>query len=196
VQLKQPGHFYRIDSLELNIVTEEGVTQKKWSLRKADELISIPVTSQVTQVIIDPHFRVLHWDKDYKEEVTSLARVSLVQTERLAGRLDKADSLYKVLINTIPFPDKYGVAFGLHYEMARIHMLRGNNDSALAYFFNALKEPVRRNDLLPWAYYRIAELSKKANNSVFEWACAKAIMTDALTDNAIGMKEQIDRLKN
>jgi len=162
IQINQGEPFYRIDSIEVNIISKDSrIRQQVISLDRKQEGISLNVNFQVKQVIIDPYFKVLHWDQAYKEEINQLKIVTVFQNEIIARRYAKADSLYKIAISSVPVPDKYGVAFTLHYGAGKMKSQNGEDLQAIEYFMQALNESSRKMDLLAWAYYEIAASAKK-----------------------------------
>lgn len=198
IQISQTDPFYRIDSLEMNVISSDGkIVQQVISIKEKQAEIKVGVNFQVKQVIIDPYFKVLHWDQAYKEEINQSKIITLFQNEIIARRYTRADSLYKIAIDSIPVPDKYGVAFALHYGAGKMKSQKGEDTQAIEYFMKACNESSRKTDLLAWAYYEIAASAKKLkNNSLFEWACFQAINADEINGNANSMKELIDKLKN
>jgi hypothetical protein len=197
IEVTQKEPYYRIDNLELDIISKDNkILQRTIAIHGQKSNISIPVNFEIREVKIDPYFKILHWDKAYKEEALALLSATMVQNERIKGNLNKADSLYQEAVKLIPTNDKYGLAFSLEYEIARIKTMRGDSSGAIKHFLHAIQLPVR-GELLPWAYFRLAELAKKVNDqNLFVQASNMAISADAVIGNVNGMKEQIQKLKN
>jgi hypothetical protein len=196
ISIREESPYYRINNLEVEIISaNSAISQKTITIDGERTEVVIPVDYRVREVKIDPYFKVLHWDKEYKDEIMTLLPATLVQNERIYGSLDKADSLYTIALKQLPSIDKYGFRFILEYEAGRIKTIKGDNLSAIAHFTDALQLPVRRADLLPWAYYRLAELAKKTgNNQLFEKVSLMAVNADAVTGGSNNMKAMIEKL--
>ncbi len=197
IEILQKPPYYRIDNLEVDIISNDlKILQKSFPINGNKTIQSIPVSFQVKEVKVDPYFKILHWDKQYKEEASALLPAILIQKERFNGHLDKADSVYKEAIKRVPSIDKYGLTFNLEYEIARVKTMKGDSAGAMKHYLNAIQQPVR-GELLPLVYFRLAELAKGAKDQIlFEQASIMAIAADAIVGNAYGIQEQIQSLKN
>ena len=142
--------------------------------------ISVDAPFLVRQVVLDPHFTVLHWTPEYRAEAETLARVTAADFDRIEGRRDQARKLFEAVLATVPSPDRFGVLFSAEVGLARVFIAQQNWAEAKLHLERAISAPVRPEAELPWAYYRLATVAAKTNNQdLLSSATAGAVNSDA-----------------
>ena len=192
----QEAPYYRIDNLEVQITGSNGETAStviKIDGEKTD--ILIPVNFTAESITLDPHFKILHWDPAYKQEILQLAPVAKITSERVSKNLGRAEELYDSLKNHIPEPDIYGVGFRLQYEIARIRQAQGRYDEAIDHFKKSVQSEYTDADLLPWVYYRMAQTAKEMNNmEILKMAVEETVRTDELNGGRTNVSSLAEKL--
>lgn len=196
ITITQTDSLYRLP-LEVAITYANGGSSlQRINVRERVQQLRLPVTARVAGVKIDPYFKVIHWDEELAPKAKAMSKLQRVLQLRIAQKPDEAEKLaLSYLADGFP-DDIYGVEFSLLYAVARLKVVKGEEDAALAYFQKALQCATRSDDLLAYAYYRIAQIAKRKKDDVlFQWACVNAVKADELNEGKYGMKEMV-RLLN
>jgi hypothetical protein len=195
VRVDQLGDIYRL-SLEMEIKGRAGQSLTE-RLAVADSVQEFAVIAAfpVRSVTIDPHFQVPHWDSAYKEEAFALVTPTRMTELRITGKSAEAKALYEQTVPNFPVPDKYGVRFQMEYDMGRVLMNEGNSREALAHFLEAVRAPSRRDELLAWAYLRVAQMAALVHDTETRiWGAEAALSADAMLGGNTGTREDAQAL--
>jgi tetratricopeptide (TPR) repeat protein len=142
---------------------------------------SWPVTFRARSVVLDPHFRVLHWLPDLRATALTQSPALHAASLRDSGKLDEAEALLRKALDNIPQPDEHGTRFLEEYGLARVFMERKNWREAQSHLDAALEAPSRDPALLPWVYYRYAMVAQSQNNDAkLRWGVQATIDADSL----------------
>lgn len=195
VALSQSEPFYRAD-VEVQIVGKDGqMASKVIRLDSAYTKTSIPSGFPVDRVEVDPHYLVLHWTPEFRQRSTALTAVTRANFERIEGHLDAAQADFEKALKNTPEPDTWGAAFGSEIGLARVAMARANYSEARVHFLNALQQPARPTDDLPWAYYRLATAAAALKDgNLLKWAVAGARTADASLPFPTGAAKEAEAL--
>jgi tetratricopeptide (TPR) repeat protein len=180
-EITQTAPFYRA-KLEVETQGANGET----ILRNVDVAgerteFAWPVSFRIRSVVLDPHFRVLHWLPDLRAAALARAPVFHAASLRNAGKLDEAESLLRKAIENISQPDEHGARFLDEFGLARISMERKNWRDAQSHLDSALEAPSRDKSFLPWVYYFYAMVAQSLNDDVkLHWAVQATLEADAL----------------
>jgi hypothetical protein len=140
-----------------------------------------PVAFRVRSIVLDPHFRVLHWLPDLRAVALARASASHAAALRDSGKLDEAEALLQKAMESIPQPDEHGARFLDEYGLARVFMERKNWREAQSRLDAALAAPSRDPEFLPWVFYRYAMVAQSLNDDAkLHWAVQATIEADAL----------------
>ena len=186
-----PSYRLRLDA---EFIGTHGETARRTvEVAGATTHLEVPVAFVVKQVRLDPEFKVLHWDEEYRPQALALAAASSVKNLRLAGKVPEALATGEAALPKVSQPDQYGAEFALCYELGRLQAGRaGENvafrEEAIAYYLRAIRCPVRDPQGLTNAYLRLAQLAHaKSDAALFAWAKGHALTADMLTGNAVGV---------
>ena len=149
-----------------------------------------PVNFRVRSVILDPHFRVLHWLPDLRAKV--LARAPYMQSAALrdSGKLDEAEALLQKALQSATKPDEHAAIFYDKYGLARISMEKKAWQQAETFLDAALAAPSRDAEFLPFVYYRYAQVAQALHDDAkLHWAVEAAVGADALIPGGTGAAE-------
>ncbi len=190
VRVSQVGAVYRL-SLEMELKGRAGqLLIDRIEVTDSVQEFAIKVSFPVSSVTLDPHYQVPHWEEDYKEEAFALVTPTRMTELRLSGKLAEAKALYEQSIPNFPEPDKYGVRFLMEYEIGRVLMIEGNPKEALPHFLEAVRAPSRRDELLAWAYLRVAQMAALVHDTETQvWGANAAISADAMLGGNTGARE-------
>ena len=149
--------------------------------------IQIPANFRVTQVLLDPHFHVLHWTPEFHSESDALVQVTRARFERLEGKKAKATIDFEAALAAVKTPDTWGVTFRAEGELGRIAMSDQQWPDAKTHFMAALSAPVRPEDELPVVFLRLATVAQRLNDpSLLHWAISGAVTADSQLANRTG----------
>jgi hypothetical protein len=196
----QQAPYYRLQ-LEAEFRGTHGETARRTvEVAGATTHLEVPIPFEVKQVQLDPEFKVLHWDEEYRLRARALAPAAGVKYLRLAGKATEALALGEAALAKLPQPDPYGAEFALCYELGRLQAGRATADAALreeamAYYLRAIRCPVRDPEALASAYLRLAQLAHaKGDLTLFVWAKNGALTADMLTSYTVGAAKQLQNL--
>lgn len=138
---------------------------------------------KVQDVVLDPHYRVLRWTPEFREEASALAPYWRATVKRWNGDLATAQKDYESALRAIPQSDTFGLGFALEYGLARVFILKGELGEARSHLEEAVHRPTDVKDLLPQAYLELARIAKKQNDIA---ALRKAVEGVIAADTAAG----------
>jgi tetratricopeptide (TPR) repeat protein len=186
-EITQSAPFYRAKlEVESQGANGESVTHTVYVAGESTKFSS-PITFRVRAVVLDPHFRVLHWLPGLRSEALAHAPGLHAASLRDSGKLDEAEALLRKALEDIPQPDKYGARFWDEYGLARIFIERMNWREARLYLDAALDAPSRDPSILPWVYYRYATVAQFLNDDAkLHWAVQATVEADALVPGGTG----------
>jgi tetratricopeptide (TPR) repeat protein len=138
---------------------------------------------KVQDVVLDPHYRVLRWTPEFREEALALAPYWGATVKRWSGDLAAAQKDYESALRQVPRSDTFGLGFALEYGLARVFILKGELGDARSHLEEAVHRPTNVKDLLPQAYLELARIAKKQNDIA---ALRKAVEGVVAADAAAG----------
>lgn len=195
LSITQKDSIYQLP-LEVLITYSNGATTLQHiSISDRNNRLQLPVKGTVTNVQLDPYFKVLHWDEALTPQAMAQAKVVQVLNLRRQQKNDEAMQLARSYLEE-GFPDDhYGVEYTLLYQMGRIAAIQHKDKEALAYYQRALQCVSRAPDLLAYTYYRIAQLAAaQHDDALMRWAAANAVKADAAGDQSEGMAAKVAEL--
>ena len=139
-----------------------------------------PAAFRVRAVVLDPHFRVLHWLPELRAE--ALARGPALRADYLCdtGALDEAEASLRKTLDQIPRPDSYGARFSAEFVLAKVFIKRKNWHEAETHLDAALMSPSRDTANLQWLYYDYAKVAQALKDDAkLRWAVDATAGTDA-----------------
>ena len=177
----QSAPFYRSRlEVELRGANDERFTTTIEAVNARTEF-SWPASFHVRSVIVDPHFRVLHWMPELRGRAAARAPYDQAAVLRDSGKPDEAEAILKKALGEIPVPDVYGATFFDEYGLARIAMEKKAWQDARTHLDHALAAPVRDRDFLPFAYLRFAQIAQALHDDErLRWAVEAAVSADAM----------------
>lgn len=186
-EITQSAPFYRAKlEVEFQGADGESVTHTV-DVTGESTKFSWPTTFRVRAVVLDPHFRVLHWLPGLRSEALAHAPGLHAAILRDSGKLDEAEALLRKALENVPQPDEHGARFWDEYGLARIFMERKNWREALSYLDAAFDAPSRDPSILPWLYYRYATVAQILNDDAkLHWAVQATVEADALVPGGTG----------
>jgi peptidase M1-like protein len=178
--ITQPTPLYR-ERLEVELTGENGehathpvdasgaVTRFAWA-----------TPFRVRSVVVDPHFKVLHWEPWL--HAAALARAPALRGFQLsdAGKFDEAEAELRGALATIVQPDANGARYWIEYALGYTFMARKSWVEAEQHFDAALAAPTRDPNTLPFLYWRYAQAAKNLHDDArLRWAADAAVSADA-----------------
>jgi len=179
--------FGAIVDVEIRFIDGRHVVRQLEIKDEARTDFSWDIEGEVQAVVLDPHYRVLHWTTGYHTEALLLAPYwkAFVRddTEHEAALVDLANA-----IRQIPENDGIGVRFMLEELTAR---LLTSDDARLAeaqlHLQRALMSASRRTERLGWAYWLLGYIASKTGDAVtLESAVQGAVASDVVMDSWSG----------
>ncbi|MGH7725319.1 MAG: hypothetical protein ACREOU_07810 [Candidatus Eiseniibacteriota bacterium] len=194
VEIAQPPPAYHVN-LELEIVTVKGRHSR--TIRLTD-----PVTRSVfaeadslIDVRLDPHYRILHWTPEYAAEAAALVPDTRARLMLQEGRTAEVESLLVRALAGVKEPDVYGATFMMANTLARLAEDRKDWKSAAALAEQAVASPIRRPDILPFTYLRLARVSQQLDRwERVAFAARAALTADAAAGSRAGISAECERL--
>jgi tetratricopeptide (TPR) repeat protein len=135
---------------------------------------------RVRSVVLDPHFKVLHWEPGL--HAAALARAPALRGFQLsdAGKFDEAEAELRSALATIAQPDAYGARYWIEYALGYTLMARKSWAEAEQHFDSALAAPTRDSNTLPFLYWRYAQVARNLGDDArLRWAVDAAVSADA-----------------
>lgn len=182
--VKQNPPFYRT-TVEISVEGDDNrQTIRNIEINGAQSEIVIPISFRAQTVTLDPHFLVLHWVPEYRNDALSLAPYNKAYwkgqlAEQQQFSWDEINEEYQKAIDAAAGPDPDGKLFTLEYGWARVLITQKKWSEAKAHIETALKSPVKHVDILPRAYLLLAKAAKElGDESTLRWAVNAAIKSD------------------
>ncbi len=195
--IKQKQHVYTLP-LEVQVVYANGKKElQQIHLHKAEESYPLAVSENVDTIIVDPYFRVLHWDESLMPRVLALAKLQRVIKLRIDQQPEEAAGLAQRYLDSGIVDDPYGLEFYLLNFLGRMSMVANHDEEALDFYLRSLRTVSRDEKQLALTYYRIALLaSRKNDKKLMDWASANAIKADRNNNFVDGIAKEISVLKD
>jgi hypothetical protein len=154
-----------------------------------------PVEFQVSSMTLDPHFMVLHWTAEYRDQANALAAVTRGYDKVATGNPAEAYKEFEAGLGFIPSYDPYGVRFELEFGIARLLIKDGKDEEAKQHLLKALASPSFRSEDLPWVYYNLARVAKALkDDALFRSAMDSVMKEDLAAGGRTGAPEAARRL--
>jgi hypothetical protein len=171
--IKQQAPHYRLQ-LYLEIITERGTTIRKKLTANAEEtFFTVPVSSPVSTINIDPHYYVLHSNDEYQR----LSQLLIPYTRYTLSGYPSAVAELRSNLTKVTEPDLFGAAFLLHYSAAKILLKEKDWQAARLELESALECPSRRPETLPAVYMALADVAKELHDNELYRSSLRAAMT-------------------
>jgi hypothetical protein len=135
---------------------------------------------RIRSVVLDPHFKVLHWEPGLR--AAALARAPALRGFQFsnAGKFDEAEAELRGALAKIEQPDGFGARYWIEYSLAYMFMARKAWVEAEQHFDAALAAPTRDPNTLPYLYWRYAQAAKNLHDDArLRWAVDAAASADA-----------------
>jgi len=193
IKQKQPVYTLPLD---VQIVYTNGKKEiRQIHLNQAEESYPLAAAEKIDTIIIDPYFRVLHWDESLMPRVHALAKLQRVIKLRIAQKPDEAAKLAQRYLDSGIVDDPYGLEFSLFNFLGRMSMVANRNEEALDFYLRSLRTVSRDDKQLALTYYRITLLaSRKNDKKLMDWASANAIKADRNNNFEDGIAARISVL--
>jgi len=194
VAIAQSPPTYHVN-VELAITTVNGTRSRRIALTDAVTNYTSAEADSVIGVQVDPHFRVLHQTPEYAAEATALVPDTRARLLLQAGRKAEAESLLVHALPAVNAPDVYGAEFLIASTLARFAEDRNDWQTAASLAERALAAPVRRPDVLPFTYLRLARVSARIERWERAAAAARAaLVAHAASGSRAGITQECERL--
>ncbi|HEV8587943.1 MAG TPA: M1 family aminopeptidase [Pyrinomonadaceae bacterium] len=190
----QAAPFYRAQ-VKIELKSGRQTLTRTLNIEGARTEFSWPVNFRVKTVTLDPHFEVLHWTPEYRERAMLLGAYTKGDIKFWRGQNEEAIREFQAGLEQVSAPDHYGLRFLFEYGIARALTSQDKFADAKEHIQAALASPVKRKDVLPWAYVQQATIALRMNDEVtFQKAIKAAIIADAKAGGT-GAADQVVTLK-
>lgn len=175
----QSPPFYRA-TVEVLIEGDEYQTSLQTvELRGERTEFSFPLKFHARSLAVDPHFLVLHRTTQWRALKPAFAAHIRARGERDKKRYDEAEKILREALEKEAEPDLHGGRFTLEVAMGQLFLDQKKYAEAKAYFQSALLRPVRRAEVLPWAYLYLAQAAKGLNDeALLKYAVSGAVAAE------------------
>jgi hypothetical protein len=182
--------------LEVDLVGSDGQrVTRTVSIRGTRTTLELAAPFPVQGVEVDPRFEILHWTPALRAEASALAPAFRARQLEDAGKFADAITEYRAALERVSLPDVYGARFLLEYGWARVLMAQHRWKDARGHWLDAVQSPTRRQALLPWAYFHLAEVAKREGNlHALRRSAGAAVSADAALGGSAGMLTQVKAL--
>lgn len=194
VEIAQSSPAYHVN-LELEIVTLKGTHLR--TIRLADPLTRyvFAEADTVMEVRLDPHYRILHWTSEYAAEAAAFVPDTRSRLMPQEGRGAEVETLLVRALAGTAQPDVYGATFMIANTLARFAEDRHDWKSAAALAERSIASPIRRPDILPFTYLRLARVSARLDRwERVAFAARAALTADAAAGSLAGISAECERL--
>ena len=178
--IAQQTPLYR-ERLEVELIGTDGEhATHTVDASAATTRIAWAVPFRVRSVVLDPHFKVLHWEPGL--HAAALARAPALRGFQLtdARKFDEAEAELRGALPKIAQPDASGARYWIEYSLAYLFMARKAWGEAEEHFDAALAAPTRDPNTLPFLYWRYAQAAKNLHDDArLRWAVDAAVSADA-----------------
>ena len=141
---------------------------------------TVAIGFQVKGVTVDPEYKVLHWTPAFRDEATSLARVTAAKFLENDGKHERAAATFREALANMPKPDTWGVAFLAERGLASSAQMDQDWSAVRTHSLNALQSPNRDENLVPWVYLALARVGVQMKDEALRtWAANAAVSADA-----------------
>ena len=169
--ITQSAPFYR-SKLEIEVRGINGETATHiLQVSDANTAFHWPTAFQARDVVLDPHFRVLHWTPELRAQATALGPILHADYLCDTKAWDEAEALLRKALENVPLPDKFAARFWAEQDLARVFIGRKNWQEAQAHLDAALMSPTRDETRLSVVYYYYAVVAKQLKDDIkLHWA--------------------------
>lgn len=194
VEIAQSSPAYHVN-LELEIVTVKGTHSRTIRLSDPMTRYVFAEADTVIDVRLDPHYRVLHWTPEYTAEAAALVPDTRSRLMLQEGHTAEVETLLVHALAGTAQPDVYGATFMIANTLARLAEDRHDWKSAAALEERAIASPIRRPDILPFTYLRLARVSARLDRwERVAFAARAALTADAAAGSLAGISAECERL--
>jgi len=163
ISVAQPAPYYRA-RLEVLIKSGDRSLVREIEVSKARHGFVWPVHARVSDVELDPHYKVLRWTADCRAEAQALKPIVTALMYFTQGKSQEGQRTLEVASSTIATPDRYGLEFLFNTFRFFQALDSGDSKQAQAHLEAAISGARRRNDLLPNLYYYRGLLAKESGD--------------------------------
>jgi hypothetical protein len=187
---QRPAHF-RAPAVELLIEGAGGEKlSRRISIAGARTEFDWPLKFTARAVVLDPLFEVLHYTPETFAEASALAPYTRADRLIADEKYYQARAHLKAALAGAPREDAHGLRFMLEYGLARVARARKEWKTARAHFEAALAAPVKRAELLPIIYLRLADVARSLRDKeLMRRALDAAVAADAATGDRVATTE-------
>lgn len=133
--------------------------------------------SQPDSVVLDPHFRVLHWTADNAAEPRGTALANRASWLDQLGQTSEALAAYEAGLDSIPAGDEWNQRYLLEYGLGWMNLRAGRWEDAKTHMQRALARANAPNTrplscrqpgfscAVPWGYFVIAKAAQQLGDS-------------------------------
>ena len=177
--ITQAAPFYRAQ-VTVELKSGRQTLTRTLNIDGAQTEFNWAVNFRVRNVSLDPNFEVLHWTPEYREQATMLVPYTKGDIKFWEGQNEEAIREFQDGLEKLSGPDRYGLRFLLEYGIARGLIAQDKFAAAKNHIQAALAAPVKRTDVLPWAYVEQATIALQMDDEVaFQKAIKAALIADA-----------------
>jgi hypothetical protein len=195
--ITQTAPYYRA-TLDVLVTGKEGQHElHSVEARSLRTTIRFRVDFPVLSVVIDPHFRVLHWTPEYHAVARAMAPYTRQLKKQQLGQPADLQKGLKESVDRVPTPDMYAIRSQLEFTWAQLLMEQSRWAEARAHLERALASPTRPKGDLPWMYYRLAQIAQQLHDDrLLRTAVDGAVSADAAADSKSGAGAAAQALLN
>ena len=190
--LHQSDPPYRLH-VPISVTTSDGSTVTlKLRLDGSTADFQHNIKGVVTTVLIDPNFEVLHYTPELEERAKAMLPVTNVVWSVFSGGTKSAALLEHGLKANVS-PDRYGVAFRLHYYRATSLSRSKKYEEAAREITVALECPTRDETLMPRCYELMSNVYKELEDlDRATWAANSAILAEKELGQHTGVSKSME----
>jgi len=191
-KVHQSGAAYRLH-VPISVISSDGcVMTVRVGLSGPSAGFRLSTKGVVTSVLIDPNFEVLHYTPELEERAKAMLPATKFEWTMFSGDTNAAALLADGLKACVS-PDRYGVAFRLHYYRARGLYLAGKYDDAAHEIVLALEGASRNEPQVPGCYQLMSNIYAGLKDlDRARWAAKAALLTEKQLGQYTGVSKSME----
>jgi aminopeptidase N len=179
VVIKQTAPAYRL-TVPLCIRFESGrVEVEEVKTASTESPFSFPAKDKVAEVLLDPHFQVLHFTPDSKAQADVLTPATKAEWLGNKGDFMNAANTLALAEKVLKDADPFGLEFSVRYHLAQFKYRMGDNVSAKKEADLALACPAKIDKYLPLLLQLLMYIDEKNKDDAgARWAATALVQAE------------------
>lgn len=186
-QITQHGDIKRAT---VELAVRCGTAALRHAVKIADHTTAFqfPARCPVTEVVLDPDYKVLRWTEALRREAAAAAPYMQASILSRLGRNDEAEKVLVTALKLQPANDNYDTALLARAMLVRLMLERGCAECAVSNLRETLALTPQHPARLAMTYYSLATRAKRLDRiDLARVAAARARQADELVANANGV---------